>query len=129
MERQNNSQNPSGIWQGIWAELFRQMINQMTFNNYVGAWETSLIIQAQLPPDCREDVKPFYLETSKIFSKEVEGYNKMAAYQNKIKQVNKEAPQALRNLMSQIISSLYERKWINRPDFSAQPKYEKKGHL
>jgi hypothetical protein len=48
---------------------------------------------------------------------------------SKKQQIYMEAPESLQKLMAEVIKSLYDRKWINRPDFNAQPKFEKKGHL
>jgi len=128
-ERQNNNQNPSGIWQGIWANLIIEFNVQMTSGNYLAAWETMKLITIEIPFECQKDIENHYKNTVKIMSKPVSSYSYVMGVNSKKQQIYMEAPESLQKLMAEVIKSLYDRKWINRPDFNAQPKFEKKGHL
>ena len=121
--RFNKDQNPSGVWQAIWAELFKivneHLING-TSNNFRMAWRSLLLLQSEIPPECQTDTKESFTKAKQVM--DFQTYNKD-------KQLEIDAPIALREVLAAVITSLYTRHWINKPEFGAQPKYEKKGHL
>jgi hypothetical protein len=127
-ERQNNNQNPSGIWQGIWANLFIQIFTQMTENNYMGAWRSIELLKVSIPPECEEDIQKEYEKTSGIINKPAEAYGLIEANKIKKNQLNSEAPPALLTLLGSIRKSLYNKHWINK-DFSVQPLKSNSPHI
>jgi hypothetical protein len=123
------SQNPSGVWQGIWGNLFFQFNQQMLENSYLRAWKTIQLLKSQIPPECEIEIQTEYDKVYRMIKSPMQAYTSLDANRMKMHQLNTEAPDALLSLLSNIRKSLYDKKWINRPDFTAQPKYEKKGHL
>jgi hypothetical protein len=131
-ERQNNNQNPSGIWQGIWANLiveFNIIMASRSPDKNLDAWKIICLLKRQIPPECQEDIKTNFKKLEEIMNKPTGGYSEIERRTAKRKQIFAEAPNALLDLMGSIIKSLYERKWINKPDYNAQPKYEGRGTL
>lgn len=120
MEHQSNNQNPSGIWQQIWAKLFWQAIDQITFQNFIGAWETLQLLKVQIPPECEEDTIEAYKKTEAVMKKPISSYNYVATAQKKQRQIQSEAPEALRELIGAVRKSLYIKGWINK-DFTIRP--------
>jgi hypothetical protein len=137
MERQSSGNNPFGIWQSIWADLIKAFNEQMIYaissdfpeNNYNIAWTTLIALNESIPTECREDVQTTYSICEQTFYKPIKGYDLYSKHISKRNQIRREGPSALWKLDGEIITSLHKRGWINKPDFSASPKYEKKGHL
>lgn len=136
-ERQTNNNNPFGIWQSIWADqikLFNQeMINAVTsyqpYINYLLAFTALNSLNVEIPEECQEDAKTQFQEVTKIFNKPKTGPTFIAQEKNKRNQIIRESANYLWATMGTIIKSLHKHGWINKPDFNAQPKFERKGHL
>jgi hypothetical protein len=126
--KQGNNPNPSGVWQGIWAFLYNQFFFQMTTNDYFAAWETAKDIETVIPPECQKEAKIEFDKASSVFSKHIVSYNYTAAYQQKERQINNEAPTALRELIKVVTRSLYSNGWINK-DFNIQPLNVNRPHI
>jgi trimethylamine:corrinoid methyltransferase-like protein len=137
MERQSNNNNPFGIWQSIWADQIKlfneQMIEATTsdqpHNNYKVAYTALTALNKEIPSDCQSECNSKFEEATLIMNKPRQGHDFVAKEKHKRSQINTEAPSALWAAMGEIIRSLHKNGWINKPDFSAQPKYEKKGHI
>ena len=115
-----NSQNPSGIWQGIWAQCFTQTLYAMSEGNYAVAYNRLLDLQSMLPPECNAETKAAYEKAEKIICREVAGYS-TTQREFYAKQYTKQyAPPAIRELMATVISSLFNKGWINK-NFGAKP--------
>lgn len=121
-------QNPTAVWQGSWAELIKQVIIQMTECNYIGAWDTMLMLQVLIPPECEEETKKFYRRTEKVLFDPVGGYDRIAAIKFKQRQIQREAPQAIRELISEVRKSLFSKGWINK-EFSIKPLQQERPHI
>lgn len=117
----NNSQNPSGIWQTIWGNLFYKFNEEMLNENYIRAWKTVQLLKGQIPPECEKDILEEYNQAHKIINKPIEAYTTIEAKRAKKQQLNNQAPEILLQLMGNIRQSLYDRKWINK-DFSIHPR-------
>jgi hypothetical protein len=128
MEKHNINQNPTGIWQGIWADLFRQINMQMTAGQYSAAWFSLQLIKVQLPPECIQDTEADFLKASKIMQTVIEGYGYMEIYQNKKRQIAKDAPEVILSLLGKIVASLYIHHWINK-DFTVKPLKQDSPHI
>lgn len=131
-ERQNNNQNPSGIWQGIWANLiveFNLIMASRSPEKNLDAWKILNLLKRQIPPECQEDINNEFQKLNVIMNKPVSGYSEIQRRSVKRKQIFQEAPDALLDLMGSIIKSLYERKWISRPDYTATPRSTGTPHI
>jgi hypothetical protein len=137
MERQSNNNNPFGIWQSIWADqikLFNEQMIEATISNqphdnYKIAYTALTALNQEIPSDCQTECKTKYNEVTMIMNKPKQGHDCVAREKNKHSQISIEAPPVLWDAMGEIIRSLHKNGWINKPDFNAQPKFERKGHL
>ncbi len=127
-ERQNVEQNPSAVWQGSWAELIKQVIIQMTEANYQGAWETMLLMQVLIPPECEKETRKDYRRAEKVMLKPVEAHNRVEGFKRKEKQIKSEAPAVIRGLIGAVRTSLFVHGWINR-EGGAKPLKLEKPHI
>ena len=125
----NNSQNPSGIWQGIWGNLFLQFNIEMMENNYLRAWKTLQLLKSQIPPECEKEVNTEYDKVNQIIQQKTKAYTTTQRNRLKRTQLNNEAPSSLLHLMSCIRQSLYDKHWINKPDFNAHPRNTQEAHI
>jgi hypothetical protein len=123
-------QNPTAIWQAQWAKCLDEIMFHLQCFAHMDAWNDLVNMKAILPPDCETDVEQNFVETEKIVFKRLmistvtyRGEQTKRNYREYV------VIPAERKLLTAIKKSLFDRGWINRPEFSAQPKFEKKGHL
>lgn len=118
----NKGQNPSGIWQAIWVDLIKTINENLitgTANTFRIAWRSLLVLQKTIPPQCIEDTKEEYKKAKETM--DFKSYNKD-------KQLEIDAPYALREVLGAVIFSLFDRGWINK-DFGIKPKFDGGGEL
>ena len=128
--RSNTNPNPSGIWQASWADLFYRIIEDMRLREYPLAWRNMKLLKVMLPPDCETDVNQEFIEAEKKLNVSFGGGKVITSYAEQAlrKYMNTTGDTTLMELLTNIKRSLFTRGWINK-DFSAQPKFERKGHL
>lgn len=128
-----NEQNPSGIWQKLWVDLITNfnvimaspIINSP--NKYEKAWQTQELLHGQIPPECQQDTQETFKKTKEVMQRKVTGYDAVDRARYK-QQTNYLEREALLNLNTETIISLFAHKWINK-SFGAKPRFERKGHL
>ena len=129
-ERQSAGQNPTAIWQAAWKDKIDIILLDLRNYDHIMAWTDLIDMKTILPPECETDTNDLFAETEKIIFKKIITTT-VQYYATKIREQYRDTVviPTERKLLSAIKDSLYKRGWINKPDFSAQPKFERKGHL
>jgi hypothetical protein len=130
MSERQPGQNPIAMWQATWAKEIDEILLYFREFNTIMAWNELINMKTILPPDVEADVEQTFTDTEAIVFKKnlFSSVVTIGAKQASNYRDNTVLP-AERKLLTAIKKSLFERGWINKPDFTAQPKFEKKGHL